>query len=309
MDFDNGENYSPSIYYGLIAMFVVSFFITVLILIFSYRSSIKGSFIFYFITNLLIVTTIHSSAYVFKFFERNDNSNENDFLCSLQSVVLIMTCQSKEIIVVIITIICFQAIIYQKIYNIHDNIIFFTICFVIGNIAIPGGVVLLFGFNNALGPYSFYCWIKQDANSIFNLCLFIIRMIAISISATLSIIMLVIVCRKDNHIKSNEENFNLCIKTIIFPIIQMAFVISWFTIIRLENNVIASFLSSATGIVYPLYIGWYAGIVGKKEKEDEITKSFSEMAVDSESNSNSLIRESNISNENNKIDTSIDYYE
>ena len=66
MDFDNGEITSDLIYYGLIAVFVVSLIITVLVLIFSYRSSINGSFIFYFITNLLIVTTIHSSSYIIK---------------------------------------------------------------------------------------------------------------------------------------------------------------------------------------------------------------------------------------------------
>ena len=137
MDFDYGEITSDLIYYGLIAVFVVSLIITVLVLIFSYRSSIKGSFIFYFITNLLIVTTIHSSSYIIKFIKNPKKTNENDFLCSLQSVVLIMACHSQEIIVVIITIICFQAIVHQKIYNFNDNLLFFIICFFIGNIVNP----------------------------------------------------------------------------------------------------------------------------------------------------------------------------
>ena len=231
MDFDNGESTSDLIYYGLIAVFVVSLIITVLVLIFSYRSSIKGSFIFYFITNLLIVTTIHSSSYIIKFIKNPKKTNENDFLCSLQSVVLIMACHSQEIIVVIITIICFQAIVHQKIYNFNDNLLFFIICFFIGNIAIPGGIVMLFGFYNALGPYAFYCWINEkNENKIFIFLIFIIKIIAISINTTLSVIMLVIVCRKDNHVQSNKQYFNLCIKTIIFPIIQMTFIISWFTL-------------------------------------------------------------------------------
>ena len=110
MDYSNGDVYS--IYYGLIAVFVVSFLITVAIIIFSYRSSIKDSFIYYFITNLLIVTMIHSSSYIFTFVDQT--TTKNDFLCSLQSVVLIMSSQSQELLVVIITIICFQAILYQK---------------------------------------------------------------------------------------------------------------------------------------------------------------------------------------------------
>ena len=311
MDFDNREITSDLIYYGLIAVFVVSLIITVLVLIFSYRSSIKGSFIFYFITNLLIVTTIHSSSYIIKFIKNPKKTNENNFLCSLQSVVLIMACHSQEIIVVIITIICFQAIVHQKIYNFNDSLLFFIICFFIGNIAIPGGIVMLFGFNNALGTYAFYCWINEKKeNKIFIFLIFIIKIIAISINTTLSVIMLVIVCRKDNHVQSNKQYFNLCIKTIIFPIIQMTFIISWFTLNKKGKKEIAGFLSSATGVVYPLYIGWYAGIIGKKNREDRsIKKSFSEMAVDSNIIRNSLIIDSNIVNENDKIDSSIDYYE
>ena len=147
MDYSNGDVYQ--IYYGLIAVFVVSFLITVIILIFSYRSSIKDSFIYYFITNLLIVTMIHSASYIFTFVDKT--TTKNDFLCSLQSVVLIMSSQSQELLVVIITIICFQAILYQKIYNLNDNLLFFTFCFIMGNIIIPGGIVLIFGFFNALG--------------------------------------------------------------------------------------------------------------------------------------------------------------
>ena len=222
-----------------------------------------------------------------------------------------MACHSQEIIVVIITIICFQAIVHQKIYNFNDNLLFFIICFFIGNIAIPGGIVMLFGFNNALGPYAFYCWINEkNENKIFIVLIFIIKIIAISINTTLSVIMLVIVCRKDNHVQSNKQYFNLCIKTIIFPIIQMTFIISWFTLNKKGKKEIAGFLSSATGVVYPLYIGWYAGIIGKKNREDRsIKKSFSEMAVDSNIIRNSLIIDSNIVNENDKIDSSIDYYE
>lgn len=309
MDFNNGGN-DKAIYYGLIAVFVLSFLITVTILIFSYRSSIKGSFIFYFITNLLIASSVHSFSYVLNFVD--DNTNKSDFLCSLQSVILIMACQSQEIIVVIITFICFQAIINQKVYNFNDNLLFFIVCFIIGNVLIPGGLVLIFGFYDALGPYKIYCWIQYDRGvsiSPFSLTIFIIKMIAISINITLSVIMLVIVCRKNNHIENNKESFNLCIKTIIFPLIQMGFIISWFILSRLGKNEIACFLSSSTGVIYPLYIGWYSGIVGSKHREEEPSKSISEMAIDKNSIRNSLMRESKMINEQHKIDSSIDYYE
>ena len=90
----------------------------------------------------------------------------------------------------------------------------------------------------------------------------------------------------------------------------MTFIISWFTLNKKSKKEIAGFLSSATGVVYPLYIGWYAGIIGKKNREDRsIKKSFSEMAIDSNIIRNSLIIDSNIVTENDKIDSSIDYYE
>ena len=308
MDYSNGDVYS--IYYGLIAVFVVSFLITVTIIIFSYRSSIKDSFIYYFITNLLIVTMIHSSSYIFTFVDQT--TTKNDFLCSLQSVVLIMSSQSQELLVVIITIICFQAILYQKIYNLNDNLLFCSCCFIMGNIILPGGIVIIFGLFDALGPYGYYCWIESnenDNNSSFILVIFIIKMIAITINTILSVIMLVIVCRKDNHIESNRQAYNLCIKTIIFPIIQMAFIISWFIFSQLGKNEIACYISSSTGIIYPLYIGWYLGIVGSNQNKEKSFKSFSEMAIDKGSVRNTLMRESKFVNDIQKMNSSFDYYE
>lgn len=308
MDYSNGDVYS--IYYGLIAVFVVSFLITVTIIIFSYRSSIKDSFIYYFITNLLIVTMIHSSSYIFTFVDQT--TTKNDFLCSLQSVVLIMSSQSQELLVVIITIICFQAILYQKIYNLNDNLLFFSFCFIMGNIILPGGIVIIFGLFDALGPYGYYCWIESnenDNNSSFILVIFIIKMIAITINTILSVIMLVIVCRKDNHIESNRQAYNLCIKTIIFPIIQMAFIISWFIFSQIGKKEITCYISSSTGIIYPLYIGWYLGIVGSNQNKEKSFKSFSEMAIDKGSVRNTLMRESKFVNDIQKMNSSFDYYE
>ena len=252
MDYSNGDVYS--IYYGLIAVFVVSFLITVTIIIFSYRSSIKDSFIYYFITNLLIVTMIHSSSYIFTFVDQA--TIKNDFLCSLQSVVLIMSSQSQKLLVVIITIICFQAILYQKNYNLNDNLLFFSFCFIMGNIILPGGIVIIFGLFDALGPYGYYCWIESnenDNNSSFILVIFIIKMIAITINTILSVIMLVIVCRKDNHIESNRQAYNLCIKTIIFPIIQMAFIISWFIFSQIGKKKLLVIFHLPLGL-FTLYI-------------------------------------------------------
>ena len=158
----------------------------------------------------------------------------------------------------------------------------------------------------------YYCWIESnenDNNSSFILVIFIIKMIAITINTILSVIMLVIVCRKDNHIESNRQAYNLCIKTIIFPIIQMAFIISWFIFSQIGKKEITCYISSSTGIIYPLYIGWYLGIVGSNQNKEKSFKSFSEMVIDKGSVRNTLMRESKFVNDIQKMNSSFDYYE
>lgn len=44
----------------------------------------------------------------------------------------------------------------------------------------------------------------------------------------------------------------------------MAFIISWFIFSQIGKKEITCYISSSTGIIYPLYIGWYLGIVERK---------------------------------------------
>ena len=77
---------------------VISISLTALVL-FAKKSQVKDSFVYPFIVNLLWVTCLHSVSFAMYWFSYND-VNVEGLICDVESVLMVLTCQSQEIWVI-----------------------------------------------------------------------------------------------------------------------------------------------------------------------------------------------------------------
>ena len=298
-----------TVYIFLCFIFIISFLLTCAVLIFSKRSSIHNSFIFKLITNLIIVATIHSFSYTLNYVE-GVNSRFGQPLCILQSIMLISFCQIQEIWVFIITFISFQGVIKNHLYNINKEKKRYYLILILVYIVFPLAILIPYGANGALGEHEKYCWVKQD-NEFESRLLFVLKNLYIFINLVITIIMFVRV-RLDKHkSKDYDKRMKFCLKTSVFVLIQLIINIPM-TIIRLSGAIdinIGSFISSSSGIFYPIYIAWYTEIICSKKKESSDTNETPDTQEDLMETTLALINEDLHQNGNNEnMNSSIDYY-
>ena len=301
-----------TVYVFLCFIFIISFLLTCAVLIFSKRSSIHNSFIFKLITNLIIVATIHSFSYTLNYVE-GVNSRFGQPLCILQSIMLISFCQIQEIWVFIITFISFQGVINNHLYNINKEKKRYYLILILVYIVFPLAILIPYGANGALGEHEKYCWVNKDNEyqSFFSRILFVLKNLYIFINLVITIIMFVRV-RLDKHkSKDYDKRMKFCLKTSVFVLIQLIINIPM-TIIRLSGAIdinIGSFISSSSGIFYPIYIAWYTEIICSKKKESSDTNETPDTQEDLMETTLALINEDLHQNDNNEnMNSSIDYY-
>ena len=291
-------------YIILCFIFLISFILTCSVLFFAKRSSIHNSFIFKLITNLIIVATIHSFSYTLNYVEKGENKFW-DFLCTLQSIMLISFCQIQEVWVILITIISFKGIIKNQLYIQKEKKRYYLILIFV-YIVIPAAILIPYGVNGALGKHDTYCWVnKENENeTIFSGILFVLKNLYIMINVVIIIIMFVGVYLDKNNSNDYDKRMKFCLKTGVFVIIQLIINIPM-TIIRLSKTIdinIGSFISSSSGIFYPIYIAWYTEIICSKKKESSETKDTLEPQDNIMETTLALM------NEDVHLNDSIDYY-
>ena len=112
-------------YIVLCVLFIISFILTFLIFLYSKRSVIKDTFIFKIIVNLIIITTLHSLSYIVYYISDSESQTPPySPFCYLQAILLISSCQTEEVWLMIITFV-------TKVLSIGNiiicNIIFYSL--------------------------------------------------------------------------------------------------------------------------------------------------------------------------------------
>lgn len=291
-------------YIILCIIFLISLILTSLVVFFSKRSTIHNSFIFKLIMNLIIVSTIHSFSYILTYVEDNV-SIFGEVLCQLQSIMLMTFCQIQEIWVIVITIFSFKGVIQNKYYNIKKNRNLFILILVLVYGIFPGILLSIYISQGALGMHIKYCWVKES-KQIYSYILFILKHFYVAANLVITIALFVGACVSKNNSGDYDKRKRFCFKTSVFSLIQLIINIPM-TIIRLTSTDIniGSFISSSSGIFYPIFIAWYTEIICPKIERTD-TQDTTEEAMET---TMALINEDLHKEENNvKMNSSIDYY-
>ena len=117
--------------------------------------------------------------------------------------------------------------------------------------------MLVYYFSEVLGPVDTYCWVMKKYDR-YSFALYILKFTNIILNCIMTIRMLIKVYKVDKSIEEKRNEITFCIKTIVFPVIQIVLNITM-TFFKLFTNhiYIGSFLSSFNGIAYPFYIIFY----------------------------------------------------
>lgn len=237
---------------------ILTTFVLVISKIKSTSISITNSFIYKYLKLLLIASTVHSVGYVLNWID-GKAAAYGEFFCSLQSTVLVFTCQNQEVWVCCITMICYKGVVRRKYYSSSENKHLYIISLLLG-ILMPSIIVIIYLLCGATGYFGLYCWIDEKVNQGYIIGLYICKYLLIAFNVIVSFILVIYVSKVDS---SNEENKQIrifCFKTSVIPIIEVVMNITTL-ILRLSSRPIPnSIISSLQGIIYPLYIGWYAEI-------------------------------------------------
>ena len=191
-------------YLILCLLFIISLILTTLIFIYSKRNTIKDSFIFKVIMNLLIITTLHSFAYIIYYYTETNLSVTNSPLCWIQSILLISSCQTQEVWLMIITFVCYQGIINRTFYNMQNDLSLFIVFVIMINFVYPLSLILIYYCSDALGPFETYCWVKSGLKT-HMVILYVLKFLYIILNLLMTIRLLFKVNKMD---KSKEENRN-----------------------------------------------------------------------------------------------------
>lgn len=308
MDYTKSELWA---YYILVTFAILAILFTILIFVFSKISPVRHSFIFVFMVNLLCVSATHSLSFALNW--KVDNMLLlPDFFCRCQSVLMIMSCQSQEIWVMFITIICYQGVAKLKFYNCFKNIHLIVISMIIGYALTPYIIIIILAITNNLGQVDKYCWLNKGntAYNTWSITLYGVKFSYIFVDLILSIVILYIMRRKRKDNTIDKLMIKFCYKTLGFPLIE---IICNVTSVALRYSDITSWstiISSLQGVAYPLYIGWYAEIFQSycfKKTKREMPSIIQNMPTIEVNTINDGIN--GTENEKDALDSSLDYYD
>lgn len=256
--------FTENIYIILFVIALLSVILTTFVLVISKIKStsisITNSFIYKYLKLLLISTTVHSVGYVLNWIVKEDGKAAyGEFFCSLQSIVLVFTCQNQEVWVCCITMICYKGVVRRKYYSSSEHKPLFIISLLLG-LLMPSIIVIIYLLCGATGYFGLYCWIDEELNQGYIIGLYICKYLLIAFNLIVSFILVIYVSKVDS---SNEENKQIrlfCFKTLVIPIIEVVMNITTLILRLTSCPKPNSIISSLQGIIYPLYIGWYAEI-------------------------------------------------
>ena len=264
--------------------------------------------------NLLIITTLHSFGYIIYYITSNQEVPYSP-LCWIQSILLISSCQTQEVWLMIITFVCYQGITNRTFYNMQNDLYLFFGFVIFINFVYPLGLILIYYCADALGPFETYCWVKNGLKS-YMVILYVFKFLYIILNLLMTIRLLFKVNKMDKSKKENRNEITFCKKTIVFPIIQIILNVA-VSICKFQPQLIyiGSFISSFDGIAYPFYIIIYTEIFKRKEEdttiEDNIKKDIDNGKVSLLlMNDDSTENKENSEEEDKKgdISSSLDYY-
>lgn len=270
---------------------IVCVIMTTFLFIFSCTKGSERTNIFFFAINLIIMSGIKTISYSINWVKGGKLLFESEFLCKLQSTLMIIPSISQEFWVTSITITCYQSIVSDKEYDQKSRKKLLILSYLI-NDGLPLLIVLIYHFQDVLGPSGIYCWMKPDLSPIYAIIQYILKWGCIVFNIYLTIRLIQFLSSLKGKSKQEREYIKwLAIRMLSFPLIQLlgASIGTVYRVSRIEVLKIPTVIcGSLQGILYPLCFGWNIGILScfkDKTPTDDLLEISEESSISRDSSS------------------------
>lgn len=152
-------------YILLLLIVILSFIMLLFLWLLSFIARVKVTFRILVIINLLAANFLQTLGFILNFsFEHNKKYYlyfDNNFLCLTQSILLIGFSMCRDFWVVMITIVTFVNVFYNKEFNKKNWMVFAVFCLI--SYGIPLVIVLFYVSKDVFGVCELNCWIKKES--------------------------------------------------------------------------------------------------------------------------------------------------
>ena len=256
-------------YIVLLLIAILSSIMLILLLYLSYIARVKVTFRILVIINLLAANFLQTIGFILNFSFEYDSKYytyfNSNFLCQTQSILLIGFSMSRDFWVVMITILTFLNVFFNKEFTRKNWMVFG--CFCVVSYGFPLMVILFYSYKGVFGVCELNCWIKKESkNDIgypgYGTFVYIIKFICMGFVIILTVLII-------KHLFSLKGSPDLdtkavrryALKMLMFPGVQFlaGFVPSIYTYLlevrhqtQLSLGFITLFFGSIQGILFPI---------------------------------------------------------
>lgn len=265
------------LYIVLLVITIISIILTSTICIYSFKKSLQNqstnSSYFPLIVNLLIITTIQSYSIICNWIPNGEGVLLfPDFLCQLQSILVLWTSVTQDLWVTSIVIMSYMD--YQRAKN-DGELVRLSKTTVIVLVIVFNVLSIVFAVTLAAlgqtGKHRLYCWLPEK-KQLLALLIFIFKLLNTIINTVLASIIICSLCKY-------KMTFGL--KVLAYPALQIVasiyFVVYMIMYVKTTKGevfrIISIVFTSAEGIIYPLIYILTSKIFFccKKEEENKLS--------------------------------------
>ena len=256
-------------YIVLLLIAILSFIMLLFLLCLSHIARVKVTFRIMVILNLLAANFLQTIGFILNFSFEYDSKYytyfDSNFLCQTQSMLLIGFSMSRDFWVVMVTILTFCNVFYNKEFTRKNWMVFGCFCTV--SYGFPLVVILFYAYKGVFGVCELNCWIKKESiNDIgypgYGTFVYGIKAICMGLVVILTVLIIKhLFSLKGSPELDTKAVRRYALKMLMFPGVQFiaGFVPSIYTFlleVRHQTSVrlgfITLFFGSIQGVLFPI---------------------------------------------------------
>ena len=257
---DNSTTSLPNLYIMMLCFAVLSFFVTISLLLIVGLARVETSYIFILVTNIIIANLIHIFSYIFNWVLDNGDLLTGEGMCQVQAIFMIWSSMSQElwisVFVCVVYLMLSKGIILEK-KKLFHFVIYYLLC-----VLLPLIISLVFYFCGILGKNSHYCWVEINKGIAPQIIIYGMRYINFIFNVVFTIFILKYLCSLGSSPILLEKGRQF----ISYPIIQILGMIlpslnRFQPLIEAIGDVLtipALISVGLQGVLFPICFGWYS---------------------------------------------------
>ena len=259
---DNSTTSLPNLYIMMLCFAVLSFFVTISLLLIVGLARVETSYIFILVTKIIIANLIHIFSYIFNWVLDNGYLLTGEGMCQVQAIFMIWSSMSQElwisVFVCVVYLMLSKGIILEK-KKLFHFVIYYLLC-----VLLPLIISLVFYFCGILGKNSHYCWVEINQGIAPQIIIYGMRYINFIFNVVFTIFILKYLCSLGSSPILLEKGRQF----ISYPIIQILGMIlpslnRFQPLVKAIGDVLtipALISVGLQGVLFPICFGWYSNV-------------------------------------------------